>query len=167
MVTCTAVLIAVAAPAASRLGGYNRTAACLSRIGQMTAAFLTYSQDYDEGFPFVARMMEAQADPNETWLADWMGTPDPPAAIDSVCHFEEDDWPAEPNVPRSGLLFTYTGFEDLYRCPEFERVSDPIKAQGRFNYTRALWCRRWRIYREEIELYGQASSTWGGLYDIM
>ncbi len=49
-------------------------------------------------------------------------------------------------IPRSGSLFSYTRFETLYRCPEFERI--PNKSQNKFNYTRAFWGRKWILQGE-------------------
>ncbi len=162
-----AVLIAIAVPAGSRLAGHARTMTCLSRIGQMTAAFLTYAQDYDGVFPFVATMHETVTpDPNETWLADWQASPDPNEAITTVAYCEQADWPAAPNVPCSGTLFTYTRSELLYRCPEFERVSDPDKAQNVFNYTRAIWGRYWQVplecHRTGKPCIESGGREWGG-----
>ena len=99
VVASLAVLVAVAVPASSRLGGHQRTVTCLSRIGQMTAAFLTYSQDYDGMFPFNAMMNpgDPQVDPNETWLADWLAVPDPAGAINTVGYSAEGDWPDLPH----------------------------------------------------------------------
>jgi len=163
-----AVLIAIAVPAGSRLAGHARAMTCLSRVGQMTAAFLTYAQDYDGVFPFVATMQDDPnlspdpnrpiPDPNETWLGDWQASGDPMDAIWRVGYCEQPDWSAVPNVPCSGMLFTYARSELLYRCPEFERVSDPNKTQNVFNYTRAVWARRWK-HRYECLLDGEPWSA--------
>jgi len=145
-----AVLVAIAVPSASRLGGHARTTLCLSNIRHMATAFLAYAEDYDGVFPFVSTMQESPdpcmtPDPNEIWLADWQGAADPLVAIWDVGYQQEGAWPASPNVPRSGTLFTYAPSASVYRCPEFERVTDPNKAQNVFNYTRAIWGRRWTL----------------------
>jgi hypothetical protein len=134
----------------------------------MTTGLLVYAQDFDGVFPFMATMHGNTPDPNETWLADWLACPNPLNALETVRTQPEEDWPACAAVPTSGTLFPYIGDPDVYRCPEFERVSDAIKIQNTFNYTRPWWGRLWRSYREEIELYGSASSDWGGIeYEIM
>ncbi len=65
----------------------------------------------------------------------------------------QEDWPAlasaagvnysEEWVPRSGTLFNYARFTNLYRCPEFERVTNADKSQNAFNYTRSILGRKW------------------------
>ena len=42
-----------------------------------------------------------------------------------------------------GSLFQYTRFEDLYLCPEFQRILSQYKAQGAFNFTRTILGRKW------------------------
>ncbi len=162
-----AVVVAIGAPAASRLSDHQRTTQCLSRVGQMARAFLTYSQDYNGLFPFTSTMQEGDSQsPNEieTWLANWgpYGSAEARAAIATVAHNPEANWPAQPNVPCSGTLFTYTRSADLYRCPEFERVSDPNKAQNAFNFTRPMWARRWK---SPIECIMEGSPSIGGTTD--
>jgi hypothetical protein len=52
-------------------------------------------------------------------------------------------------IPRSGHLFEYTRFENVYRCPEFERA---ITSEQRvFNYTRSVWARKYRPATAEVE----------------
>ncbi|MBN1345171.1 MAG: hypothetical protein JXQ73_20925 [Phycisphaerae bacterium] len=141
------LVLAVGIPATSRLGGMQRSALCLSRIGQMTGAFLAYSQDYDGVFPFTSTMHDVTG-PNaiETWLCDWQSFPDAQVAINTVAHNCQEDWgDVGAALPQSGTLFPYTLNEELYRCPEFERIDSPDKAQNAFNYSRALWCRHWRL----------------------
>lgn len=41
---------------------------------------------------------------------------------------------------RSGKLFSYARFENLYKCPDFERI--PSKEQSQFNYTRTVMGRK-------------------------
>ncbi|MBN1345172.1 MAG: hypothetical protein JXQ73_20930 [Phycisphaerae bacterium] len=155
------IILAVGIPAAGRLGGMQRSALCLSRIGQMTNAFLTYSQDYEGVFPFTATMHEAQTNPIETWLCDWQAFPDPQAAINTVGRSCQEEWGAVgAALPQSGTLFTYTLHEELYRCPEFERIDSPDKAQNAFNYSRGLWCRHWRTDDERLA-QGLSSTGWG------
>lgn len=160
-----AVVAAVAVPAVSRLGGHQRTTVCLSRIGMMTTAFLIYAQDYDGVFPFVSTMHESDVpDPNEVWLANWLDSQNPLDAISSVAYCPQEDWYfSELDVPRSGTLFPYALYEQIYRCPEFERVSHPDKAQNVFNYTRAAWGRLYRLPMEYEMSGGVSPKDWGGV----
>ena len=164
-----AIVAAVAVPAVSRLGGHQRTTVCLNRIGMMTTAFLIYAQDYDGVFPFLATghdygFLNDTPDPIENWLVDcdWADPNDNSGqwssalgTMQAIAYNRQEDWPEEPHVPRSGTLFPYALYEQIYRCPEFERISHPSKAHNVFNYTRAFWARRWLLppevdYGEEL-----------------
>jgi prepilin-type N-terminal cleavage/methylation domain-containing protein len=171
VVAIIALLIAILLPSLSKARAQARTTMCLSRISQFGKAFLMYAEDYDGMMPFNATGHGGTTDPNEIWHTNWLAAPDPTGFLEIVVRQPEDSWPvgaAYPEMIRSGMLFRYARFEGLYRCPEFERVRNPLKYQSRWNYTRAIWGRLWRIYREEMELYGEASSDWGGVeYEIM
>lgn len=180
VVAIIALLISILLPSLSRAREQARTTLCLSRIAQFGKAFLLYADDYDGTPPFTATGHTGEGrptpDPLETWLCDWMdlgGGVDATAAAyaSTVSHMRSwDDLPVvlQQALPRSGTMFNYARFENLYRCPEFERASGSNKAQNMFNYTRAVWGRHWKIYREEMELFGEASSQWGGVkYEIM
>jgi len=147
VVAIIALLIAILLPSLGKAREQARTSLCLSRVAQITKCFMLYADDYDEGFPFVSTGHHYSGhnntpDPNETWLANWLSAPDPKAAIKQVAYSRQEDWTG-PAVPRSGTLFPYARFETLYRCPEFERITDAAKTQNVFNYTRAIWARRY------------------------
>ncbi|MBN1345170.1 MAG: hypothetical protein JXQ73_20920 [Phycisphaerae bacterium] len=152
------VLLAIGLPTMGRLAGRARTTLCLTRIGQMTQAFIAYSQDYDGVFPFSSTLhtygyLNQTPDPIENWLVD-CNYADPNsdpgqfqaalAAMNNIAYGRQADWTG-PNVPRSGSLFAYAVHEEIYRCPEFERVSDPMKSHNVFNYTRSIWARRYLL----------------------
>jgi len=165
VVAIIALLISILLPSLNRARAQARTTVCLSRITQLGKAFLMYADDYDGGFPFLATMHEGPTEgPNaiETWLADWQQFADPWTAIDTVGRSNQAEWGdyAEA-VPRTGSLFIYTRFENLYLCPEFQR--QPVSEQHVFNYTRALWARQWRM-NQEYEAEGLTPpSQWGGV----
>jgi prepilin-type N-terminal cleavage/methylation domain-containing protein len=163
VVAIIALLISILLPSLAKARAQARTTLCMSRLGQLGKAFLFYSEDNTELFPFNATMHESFSkgpDPNETWLCNWLAYPDPMAAIRQVSYHPQDDWAALGiKLPQSGTLFRYARFENLYRCPEFER--EPQARQHLFNYTRAIWARFWKLY-VEAEREGQTSaSVWG------
>jgi prepilin-type N-terminal cleavage/methylation domain-containing protein len=165
VVAIIALLISILLPSLNKARAQARTTICLSRIGQLGKAFLVYSEDFEGVFPFTSTLQETSAQgPNtiETWLANWAAQADPCAAISRVAHRSEADWGVmRALVPRSGTLFTYARFENLYRCPEFERQQEA--EQHVFNYTRPLFGRLWRL-PQEYEAGGQASpKSWGGV----
>jgi len=167
VVAIIALLISILLPSLSRAREQARTTMCLTRIGQLGTAFLTYAEDYDEVFPFTATLQETYSqgpDPNETWLANWLEQPDPAAAINIVAYKPQEEWGALTEVvPRSGILFFYARFETLYRCPEFERIDHPYKGQNVFNYTRPLWGRQYRL-KQDYQVVGKSSPfSWGGV----
>ena len=153
VVAIIALLISILLPSLAKARAQARTTLCLSRVSQYTKAFCIYGEDYNEIFPFVSTMHtygDDFPDPKETWLANWyVNGPDDEAAaiaaIKAVAHNDESAWAAlgAPALPQSGTLFPYARFANLYKCPEFERVSDPDKSQNVFNYTRAVWARYW------------------------
>ncbi len=144
VVAIIALLISILLPSLNRARAQARTTLCLTRIAQIVKGFLTYCEDYEETPPFMSKMNAYSGlsgpDPNEDWLASG-------EEIEVIHHAWENEWegllgrPAD--IPRSGRLFTYTRFENLYKCPDFERIGDPDKSQNVFNYTRAVWCRYW------------------------
>ncbi|MBN1346299.1 MAG: prepilin-type N-terminal cleavage/methylation domain-containing protein [Phycisphaerae bacterium] len=169
VVAIIALLISILLPSLSRARAQARTTQCLSRVAQMAKAFLLYADDYDETPPFVSTMHYYPSapdndvpDPNETWLVDCVSTTDSPAAaraaMRNIAYESQEEWTTD--VPKSGTLFTYTRFESLYRCPEFERITDPMKTHNAFNYTRAVWARLYRLQRE-MELLGEEADEWG------
>jgi len=74
---------------------------------------------------------------------------------DMIWFHPEEEWPAlavaagydwvENWVPRTGSLFSYARFYNLYRCPEFERAKGAQKSQSVFNYSRTLLARSWLL----------------------
>ncbi len=166
VVAIIALLIAILLPSLNRARAQARTALCLSRIAQFGKAFLMYADDYDGVFPFTATLHETRSQgPNtiENWLCDWgeYGSAEAQTAIEDVAYTSQDLWgDVAERVPRSGTLFTYAGFEQSYRCPDFERK--PQAEQHVFNYTRALWGRQWRFYWEYPSLE-DSPEMWGGV----
>ncbi len=171
VVAIIALLISILLPSLSRARSQARTALCLSRIAQMAKAFLVYADDYNETPPFLATghnygWMNHTPDPIESWLVDcgWADPNDDSAQFAEaqslmyeITYRRQEQWTG-PDVPRSGTLFTYTRFEGLYKCPEFERISHVDKAQNVFNYTRAIWARYLRL---PIEMGFPDDVEWG------
>jgi len=172
VVAIIAILISVLLLSLSKARAQARTSVCASRIGQLCKAMLLYADAYDEAPPFMGRGWE---NANELSTGEW------PAGsgitVEQWAHFEDwlmpdmpdywmtsqvdGDWPDHALV-RHGSLFSYTRFENLYRCPEFERVGPGIKTQNAFNYTRSLLGRKW-FDRSDPE--GQDGSPWRAEYD--
>ncbi len=162
VVAIIALLISILLPSLSRAREQARTTLCGSRLSQLVKAILLYCDDYNEMPPFVAKCNEGGGnppDPNETWLAS-------EEELEIIHDTFEADWDGllgKPcQLPRSGDLFPYTRFENLYLCPEFERLNDSDKSQNRFNYTRAIWCRYWVLPYET-----GWDSYWGDIKHIM
>jgi hypothetical protein len=117
---------------------------------------LVYANDFDGSPPFTARGVNPSDPREEDGLSaeerarvnveDWLTK-----NVSYICGKEEDIWPAgvaaagytwfDEYVPRSGSLFEYTRFPDLYRCPEFARVTQA--SQRAFNFTRTCLGRKW------------------------
>lgn len=160
VVAIIALLISILLPSLAKARAQARTTLCLSRIAQFGKAMYLYCQDYDDTPPFTATGHESDAqgpNPIEDWLCRWGETE---AEAEANCRFiyenAEADWgDLRSALPKSGTLFSYTRFEGLYRCPEFERQQN--SQQRVFNYTRAVWGRYWKL---AIEL-DDSASTWG------
>jgi len=161
--TVVALTTTILAPALIGLRDRNRQAVCTARIGMLTRAMLLYAAEYDETPPFMGLGWEdihyddepskdlwsTQEAPNdiptksrwgwavaESWVTQnpellWNGT------------LPEEDWPDFGVGLSTGLLFEFARFENVYRCPEFERITDPDKSQNAFNYTRTVLGRKW------------------------
>jgi prepilin-type N-terminal cleavage/methylation domain-containing protein/prepilin-type processing-associated H-X9-DG protein len=169
VVAIIALLISILLPSLSKARAQARTTLCASRIGQMTKAFLVYAGDYDGGLPFTARGWEncepvGSGEMAKEWPLgsgktvgqwameeDWL-MPDPP----TYWLLPQDLWPSTAQL-RLGTLFPYTRFETLYRCPEFERVTDTGKSQNVFNYTRNVLARK---FFTPMEPEGVSGSIW-------
>ncbi|MBN1346093.1 MAG: prepilin-type N-terminal cleavage/methylation domain-containing protein [Phycisphaerae bacterium] len=159
VVAIIALLISILLPSLSKAREQARTSLCLSRISQLNKAMLLYADDFDESPPFLAqghRNMDEIANkyhgnPKDShdelwyWYQETWCVPNLP----DICYVP--DWTALDPTPtsRDGSLFSYTRFENLYRCPEFERIAvgqtgylgEP-KTQNVFNYTRSVLGRK-------------------------
>jgi len=148
VVAIIALLISILLPSLSKARAQARAVLCGSRMAQLGKAMLAYAEDYDEYPPFMGCTAEGPLlprDPAENWIfqlpTDWTQT----ECDNNFYLARQEDWPEEVVVPQSGTLFKYTRFEQLYLCPDFERISDPAKTQNAFNYTRMEQGRRFRI----------------------
>ncbi len=160
VVAIIALLISILLPSLSKARGQARKALCAARMGQLAKAMLLYAGDYEETPPFIgvgyrscgedrvySNLGPAGANTElyfaqfEQWLIpNLAGEGDDKLWLDN----DWDQWKGtekEAKV-REGTLFPYTRFEALYRCPEFERVTDAMKTQNVFNYTRSLLGRK-------------------------
>jgi len=142
IVAIIALLLTILLPALGRARAQARTVLCASRVSQMTKAMLIYAGDYDDAPPFIITD-PANDDPKvdggrnrrkETWLAA-------AATMQRIYLMKEEGWYGndDPPLPQSGDLFSYARFPDVYRCPEFERVSSEHKWQNAFNITRSIF----------------------------
>ncbi len=158
VVAIIALLISILLPSLSRARAQARATICGTRIGQLTKAILMYADDFDETPPFIAC---GHKDCRDEEVYDNLGD-DGQNSEQYFMRFEswlipgeywveptrimyEPDWSLLPDggpTAREGTLFPYTRFENLYRCPDFERVSDPSKSQNVFNYTRTVLGRK-------------------------
>lgn len=156
VVAIIALLIAILLPSLSKARAQARTTLCASRLGQLTKAVLLYADDHNETPPFVGRGWEDCDDTarltSEEWPSgsgqtlwdlamaeDWLMPGMPEYWLDEPA---VTPWPEHATV-RNGSLFSYTRFEKLYLCPEFERIQDSRKSQNIFNYTRTVLARKW------------------------
>jgi len=163
VVAIIALLISILLPSLSRARAQARTTLCGTRIAQLTKAILMYADDYDEVPPFLALghesmdkllgethgdMYPPEQDEDYWWShEDWL-------IKDIYAYCYETDWETlDPDLtsPRTGTLYTYTNFEDLYRCPDFQRgpvgtatggLYGQPKTQNVFNYTRTVLGRK-------------------------
>ncbi len=160
VVAIIALLISILLPSLSKARAQARTTLCAARITQMVKAIVIYADDFNETPPFMGRGWEDCHFPKlatEIWpagsgltLRDWAMLENwlMPRMPDYWMKVEAD-WPDDAKV-RNGRLFPYTRFENLYLCPEFERVPNPEKSQNAFNYTRSVHGRKW-FHRAEPE----------------
>ncbi len=161
VVAIIALLISILLPSLSKARAQARTTLCASRISQLTKAMLMYANDFDEVPPFIGcghkNCGQEEAYPQlgpdgmnseryfaqfEQWLIPNMA-PSMDGSRPGI--WLEEDWNVligtamEPKV-QNGTLFSYTRFENMYRCPEFERQQN--KTQNVFNYTRSVLGRK-------------------------
>jgi len=158
VVAIIGLLVAILLPSLGKARAQSRATLCASRISQLTKGLFLYAEDFGERFPFhIIYGVEpawggggynlGELDPNEDWIAGKEQMP-------NVFLTAQDDWPGlGVDVPRSGSLYSYTRFADLYACPDFIRrpstdvafsyhAQTNLAGQRAFNYTRAAWCRR-------------------------
>jgi prepilin-type N-terminal cleavage/methylation domain-containing protein len=158
VVAIIALLISILLPSLGKAREQARTTLCLTRMAQMERAMWLYAEDFLETPPFVATMHEYNPpgqrefdlgywqqgvpgtvpDPRENWLCK-------SEDVIEICKKHQEDWAPTTRVPQSGTLFQYARFDNVYRCPEFERITDATKSQNVFNYTRAVWGRKWLL----------------------
>jgi prepilin-type N-terminal cleavage/methylation domain-containing protein/prepilin-type processing-associated H-X9-DG protein len=165
VVAIIALLIAILLPSLSSARAQGRTAVCASRMSQLCRAFLQYMDDYNETPPFMGRGWEYINEGATTewpigsgitvrqwmYLENWL-MPDMPDYWSTA----QSAWPAKAKL-QNGSLFQYTRYEEVYRCPDFTRVSDPNKSQNLFNYSRWVLGRMW-YHLDDPE--GQLGSIW-------
>jgi len=158
VVAIIALLISILLPSLSKARAQARGTLCASRIGQLAKAVLIYSEDFQETPPFlglgwsdiptfgdttthapgdIPKMTDREWAIAEDWLSP---------QFDQMWNHIEEEWPAGCGI-RYGSLYQYSRFENLYRCPEFERIAN--KSQNQFNYTRTVLGRKW-IFGGEI-----------------
>ncbi len=149
VVAIIALLISILLPSLSKARAQARTTLCATRVAQMTKSMLVYANDYDGRPPFTGTgdvpsdcADDKDAVDLEYWLTQeqWIVANNPESDWPSLI----DDW-RDGYVPRSGLMFSYTRFENLYRCPEFERQNNGEKTQNVFNITRSILGRKWWV----------------------
>jgi hypothetical protein len=155
VVAIIGLLIAILLPSLSSSRAQARSTLCAARISQMTKSLFLYGDDFNELLPFniIYGIMPGWGgggndfDPNEDWLAGKDQMP-------KVFLSNQEDWSSlGVDLPRSGSLFKYTRFPEVYACPDFIRrpenglakftyYGQAVEGQRVFNYTRAAWCRR-------------------------
>jgi len=170
VVAIIALLISILLPSLSRARAQARTTVCASRLTQLVKAQLMYADDYDETPPFVG-VGYCNADNDSSLTSRHYRHLDPDDARNTEAYFaryeswlfpgsyyvDEGVWthPHWPDLPdggpsaREGTLFSYTRFEDLYRCPGFQRIAIGLagrnsspKSQNTFNFTRSILGRK-------------------------
>ncbi len=154
LMVIVALLIAILIPSLARARRQARATLCQSRIGQACRAMLMYAEDYQGTPPFIGRGWEDCDDvarlAKEVWpkgsgntLGDWArGETWLMPKMPDYWLKPQADWPKHATI-RGGTLFPYTRFENLYRCPEFERLARGTRSQNVFNYTRSVLGRKW------------------------
>jgi len=148
VVAIIALLIAILLPSLGQARAQARTVLCGTRIGQLGKALLMYSDDFGGYPPFMGCTAEGPylpRDPAENWIFQLPTSWSPDECRDRFYCARQDEWPLELKVPRSGTLFSYARYENLYLCPDFERIRDSGKTQSVFNLTRYEWGRKFRI----------------------
>jgi prepilin-type N-terminal cleavage/methylation domain-containing protein len=150
VVAIIALLISILLPSLGQARAQARTTLCCSRVAQITKAMILYAEDYSETPPFIlvdqalgCTPVTPENNAKETWLAAGR-------TMRGIFAAYEDAWytganAGNPRLPDSGDLYPYARFPDVYRCPEFQRITDPMKYHNAFNYTRNIMGRRFDI----------------------
>jgi len=160
--------VAIVVPSLGSARRQSRTTLCAVRLAELSRAVFLYALEYGDVPPFIGRGWEDldKADDME-WPPGSGLTVGDLKRLETWCVNQPDltwfcrqeDWPADVGV-RYGSLFPYTRFEDLYRCPEFQRLPNEQKAQGAFNYTRTILGRTWYVSKIDPQAK-DASSPFG------
>jgi prepilin-type N-terminal cleavage/methylation domain-containing protein len=177
VVAIIALLISILLPSLAKARAQARGTLCSSRIAQLGKTILMYSDDFTETPPFTGIGWEdlqpaSKPDKNlsstsgapsdistrsrwdwavsETWLTKnpdlmWNGT------------IAEQDWDQYGIGVKTGMLYPYARFENLYRCPDFERQAGAVQHQ--FNYTRTILGRKWIM--GQYSQGGKEPDYWG------
>ena len=168
VVAIIALLISILLPSLSKARAQARTTLCASRIGQLCKMMFMYAEGYDETPPFISKVLGGDAGdsgvtPWPTVQAEemelWLGDQDDMLAVVDASQNNPGPYPDDVDIPRSGFLFEYARFENLYRCPEFERITSNLKEHSVFNYTRAAWGRKYRV--PDVDLGATVRYTFG------
>ena len=145
VVAIIALLISILLPSLNKARAQARTTVCASRLGQLVKSILMYGEDFEEAPPFTSYVLHGPQHEDEyPYIETWLGSlTDMQAIVDATN--VGSPYPFDTvTVPSSGTLYKYARFDNLYRCPDFERTGGALGEQGIFNYTRAAWCRRFR-----------------------
>ncbi len=146
VVAIIALLISILLPSLNRARAQARTTVCASRVGQMVKSILMYCEDYEETPPFTSTVGK-----DNPWVAisednmeTWLGSLEDMTEVVDKSFNEAGPYPEDTvEIPRSGTLFKYARFENVYLCPDFER--QPSAEQHHFNYTRSFFARKYRL----------------------
>jgi prepilin-type N-terminal cleavage/methylation domain-containing protein/prepilin-type processing-associated H-X9-DG protein len=160
VVAIISLLISILLPSLSQARGQARATLCASRLSQLAKAMLLYGGDYEETPPFIGvgfqdcgkdRVYNALGPAGlntelyfaqfEQWLIPNLAGTGPDKLWLDMDWSQWEGTPKEARVDR-GTLFPYTRYATLYRCPEFERISDTRKTQNVFNYSRGVLARK-------------------------
>ncbi len=155
VVAIISLLISILLPSLSKARAQARSTLCASRISQLCKAMLMYAEDYSETPPFLGigwenlPLGENEGDTSDApgdiprltrgeWarLEEWISP-----NMDLMWNIPEAGWDPDLTGIRRGTLYDYARFENLYRCPDFERIAG--KSQDEFNYTRTVIGRKW------------------------
>jgi prepilin-type N-terminal cleavage/methylation domain-containing protein len=166
VITIIAMLIAILLPSISRARMQARTTLGAARLMALTRAMQLYAESNGDILPFIGRGWEdLDKSDDEEWPVGSGFTVGALKRLETWCvnrpeetwYTAQEEWPADVGV-EFGSLFQYTRFDDVYVCPEFQRISGRDKAQNSFNYTRTILGRKWYVkgHDPEAENFGSA-----------